>query len=187
MASRRDALQLLGAVAAGLAFPTDALWAEAAARSGHPDPLLARLCDLVIPATDTPGAVAAGVPAFVAVATLHGLKGATPALHQAFDASLDARAGGAFMALPHDRAVALLREVDEASFARGQTPPVQPDAAVRYWPTLKALILIGYYSSEIGASQELVYDLVPGSFDPDVPLSTQPRAFSSDWTGVKYA
>ena len=59
--------------------------------------------------------------------------------------------------------------------------------ALRQWPRLKGLILIGYYTSEIGASQELRYILVPGHFDPDVPLEPGDRAWSSDWTGVKFA
>ena len=187
MTSRRNALQFLGALATGLALPIESLWAEAAARGGASDPLLSRLCDLVIPATDTPGAVAAGVPAFVEVGLEHRLRNSSPAMLEGFRVALDARAGGAFGDLPLDRAAGVLRDVDAAAFARGPAQLAGTDDAVRHWPVLKSLIVMGYYSSEVGASQELVYELVPGSFDPDVPLSTQPRAFSSDWTGVKYA
>ena len=55
------------------------------------------------------------------------------------------------------------------------------------WKALKALIVVGYFTSEIGSSEALRYVLVPGRFDPDVPLSDNPKAFSTDWTGVKYA
>ena len=186
MTTRRDALQFLGALAASLHLPIEAVWAEVSARR-NTDPLLVRLCDLVIPATDTPGAVAAGVPAFIELCLAHGLRNSSPELLQAFRASIDVRASGTFADLPLDRAVTILRDIDTAAFARGPAPAAEPDGAVRHWPVLKALIVMGYYSSEIGASRELVYELVPGTFEPDVPLSTQPRAFSSDWTGVKYA
>jgi hypothetical protein len=42
---------------------------------------------------------------------------------------------------------------------------------------------MGYYTSEIGASQELQYQLVPGRFDPDLPVKPGDRAWSSDWIG----
>ena len=54
------------------------------------------------------------------------------------------------------------------------------------WRTIKALILTGYYTSEPGGSQELQFNLVPGTYEPDVPVTGQTRAFSSDWTAVDF-
>ena len=54
------------------------------------------------------------------------------------------------------------------------------------WQKIKSLILVAYYTSEVGASKELKYLLIPGQFKPDVPLSEEPKAWSNDWTGVKY-
>lgn len=53
------------------------------------------------------------------------------------------------------------------------------------WPTLKALIIASYYSSEEGASRELQYELVPGVYLPDVPVTPQSRAYASDWQGTR--
>ena len=58
--------------------------------------------------------------------------------------------------------------LDARAFARPVDATLSP--ALQQWPTIKGLILIGYYTSEIGASQELRYVLVPGRFDPDVKL-----------------
>ncbi len=78
--------------------------------------------------------------------------------------------------------MALLDDVDRRAFSQSAAS----DAMLGQWRTLKALLLIGYYTSEVGASQELRYDLVPARFDPDVPLQPRDRAWSSDWTGVKF-
>ena len=40
----------------------------------------------------------------------------------------------------------------------------------------KHLVLVGYYQSEIGATRELRYELVPGAWRPCVPLSEIGRA-----------
>lgn len=187
MTSRRDALRGLGALTAQLAMAPGSVWALATARTREPDPLLVRLCDLVIPATDTPGAVGAGVPAFVEVALEHGIRDSSAELFAEFSRALDRRAGTDFASLPADRAHAQLDEIDRAAFARvDKTSATDVDDAVRHWPTLKALIVAGYFTSEVGAAQELRYELVPGTFEPDVPLDANPRAFSSDWTGVKF-
>ena len=61
-----------------------------------------------------------------------------------------------------------------------------PDVREHPWRTLKGLILTGYYTTEVGGAQELQFELVPGRFDPDLPLKPGARAFSSDWTAVDF-
>lgn len=82
--TRRETLKILGAIGATCAFPfpADELYGQhvpvtgkpAAPRTGAYRPvffgaaeyaLLSRLTDLIIPATDTPGAIGAGVPEYV--------------------------------------------------------------------------------------------------------------------------
>lgn len=72
----------------------------------------------------------------------------------------------------------MLEAYDAAAFA--------PDQKDHPWKKIKALILTGYYTSEVGASRELQYELVPGRFDPDLPLPADNRSWSSDWTAVDF-
>lgn len=162
--------------------------------------ILAIVCDLVIPPTDTPGASAVGVPEFVELALNHGLDGsrtfggaeAIPGaatrppkpegglyLLDFLTYELNARSGGDFLKATPDRQHRALEIIDLAAFAapRGQEPP---------WRKLKNLILTGYYTSEAGASRELRYELVPGRWDPNLALAPDQRAFSSDWTAVDF-
>jgi len=44
--------------------------------------------------------------------------------------------------------------------------------------TMKELTVVGYYTSELGAKQELRYARVPGRFDGCVPLSASDRAWA---------
>lgn len=150
--------------------------------------VLTVVCDLVIPATDTPGAVAAGVPAFVELGLGHGLENtlvagtaAQPAGLQLLDwlqTELDRRADGIFLSATPARQTTALERLDTETYAQGQG-----DAP---WRKLKALILDGYYTSEIGGSKELHYELVPGRFDPDLLLAADSRSWSSDWTAVDF-
>ncbi|MFL5606145.1 MAG: gluconate 2-dehydrogenase subunit 3 family protein [Gemmatimonadaceae bacterium] len=60
--------------------------------------------------------------------------------------------------------------------------PVRPHPEPRRRPffhTMKELTLLGYYTSEIGATQELKYARVPGRFDGCVPFSSIGRAWST--------
>jgi hypothetical protein len=147
------------------------------------DALLERLCDLVIPDTDTPGARAAGVPAFVALALQHGLADATPADRPTLQQRLDKEASGAFLALDAARQQTVLAALDAASFARD---PAAAAAGEPAWARIKKLIVMGYYTSEAGATQELQYNLVPGRWDPDVPVKPGDRGSSSDWVGQTF-
>ena len=138
--------------------------------------LLERVADLVIPRTDTPGAVDAGVPAFVALALAHGLGGtADPDAPGAppdndYAAWLEVTVGA-------DPA-ATLPAIDAAAYAKGVRPSP--------WKVVKGLILTGYFTSEAGATQALRYELVPGRFDPDIPLRPGDTSWASDWTAVDF-
>lgn len=161
--------------------------------------LIAEVSDLVIPRTETPGAMDVGVGDFVVLALAHGLGGTrTPMAAEMVTAAtapfrrrdgslrylpwlehaLDRAAGGDY--LRHDNAerTRLLTALDDAAFAQGAPPSP--------WNALKGLILTGYYTSEAGGSQELRYELVPGKWEWDIPLTPEMRAFSSDWTAVDF-
>lgn len=198
--AKADRRQLLGGLAAlGLLVGTPlTIWSQT--REGGDSgatpsqrALLDSLSDLVIPATDTPGALAVGVPAFVALALLHGVgdtapeqaarvrmqgdRGGLPLLDEVGH-ELNRRSQGTFTRLSPARQYAVLEAYDAAAFA--------PDQGSHPWRKIKALILTGYYTSEVGASRELQYELVPGRFDPDLPLPVNNRSWSSDWTAVDF-
>lgn len=171
---------------AGWAAAASAVWAlvpRGVAASDVGDALLERLCDLVIPDTDTPGARAALVPAFVALALQHGLADATRADRLTLQRRLDREAGGTFLELDAARQQAVLAPLDAATFARDPAAAAVGEPA---WARIKKLIVMGYYTSEAGATQELQYNLVPGRWDPDVPVKPGDRASSSDWVGQTF-
>jgi hypothetical protein len=138
--------------------------------------LLSALVDQILPATDTPGASEAGVPQFIDK-MLSGWY--EPEDRDAFLAGLatvDPRAdGGSFVALAEDARAALVTEMDAEAYAPrpDDAPPETP-----FFRQLKELTLSGYYTSEVGATQELQWIAAPGRYDADVPLSDVGRAWA---------
>ncbi len=161
--------------------------------------MMAEVAELVIPRTDTPGARDVSTGDFVILGLAHGLSATrapvesnaiTPALQPwlRLDGSLrhlpwlqrtlDRTAGGDFLRRNLADKRAILGKIDADAMARGA--PWTP------WVAIKGLILTGYYTSQPGAARELRYELVPGRFDPDLPLLPSARAWSSDWTAVEF-
>ncbi len=58
------------------------------------------------------------------------------------------------------------------------TTTVGGDAPPPFFRQLKELTLAGYYTSEVGATQELQWLAAPGRYDADVPLSEVGRAWA---------
>ncbi|WP_420383443.1 gluconate 2-dehydrogenase subunit 3 family protein [Novosphingobium sp.] len=164
--------------------------------------LLREVSDLVIPATHTKGAGELAVGDFVLIALAHGLEGTrqplslyatTPGFSPFLrsdkslrhvdwlESVLDQRAHGDFLKRPATERSAILAALDAQAY-----PPGPPAADPSPWCRIKTLILIGYYTTETGGSQELRYEPVPGRFDPDVPVTPGTRAFSNDWTAVDF-
>jgi gluconate 2-dehydrogenase gamma chain len=132
--------------------------------------LLEQMVDTMIPATDTPGAIDAGVPAFLRDMLREWASEATRA---EFTGVLDAvqkqsfsKFGADFRELPAERRLEAMREFDGAAIKSG-------DAA---YGKFKYLVLLAYYQSEVGATQELRYELVPGAWRSCLPLTEVGRA-----------
>jgi hypothetical protein len=154
--------------------------------------LLARLCDIVIPDTDTPGARAAGVPAFLPFAFSHDLFGGNANTLAALTSHLDARAGGSgFLAADPAAQLRIVTALDQATFLRAPPPPeplptqgsTKPLPSIsapvdnesqRLWRIVKSGIVTSFYTSESGGSRTLAYELVPGRYDADIPLHSEP-------------
>lgn len=132
--------------------------------------LLEQVTGTMIPVTDTPGAIEAGVPAFIqqmlcdwgTATTRHNFI----AVLERIEKHAWNRYGGAFVTLPGERRLDIMREVDAEGITR------QDPAYSRF----KWLVLAGYYQSELGATQELRYELVPGAWRACLPLAEVGRA-----------
>jgi hypothetical protein len=186
--ARRATLLRLGALCglAGLGdigLVADALAARPAKAAAAAPELLTRdelqltgvLADLIIPRTDTPGALDVG--AHRTVDHLLAVCAEAPA-QVAYKAGLArieavARAGGAkgFTALPAARQAALLQALDTGS------APFGP-ADQGFFRQLKGYVAFAYYTSEAGASQELAYLPVPGGFKGDIKVTRSTHAWA---------
>lgn len=187
--ARRQTLVRLAALCglglSELALGSDALaaaTATASTRATAPQ-LLSRaelaltgvLAELIIPQTDTPGALAVGAHRTVD----HLLAVCTPPPDQrAFRAGLariDAVArqedGKPFAALPPARQATLLRAIDSAG--------APFDAAdQRFFRQLKGHVAFAYYTSEAGATRELAYLPVPGGYTGHLHVTDATRAWA---------
>jgi hypothetical protein len=132
--------------------------------------LLEQITEVMIPATDTPGAIAAGVPAFIRQMMDEWASAASRSDISGVIEGLDKHAwekfGAAFVELPPERRHAVVRGFDEERVGR------QDPAYAKF----KYLVLAGYYHSEVGATQELRYELVPGAWRACVPFTEIGRA-----------
>lgn len=130
--------------------------------------LLERIADVIIPETDTPGAAAAGVHFYIdkMVATWMGQKHAARFMSRlaAFE-----QAHLGFLEKSADQQIAVVQKLDDNMWQ---------GAHADFYREMKELVLIGYYTSEVGASVELAYDPVPGPFHP-VSIEDYDRTWST--------
>jgi hypothetical protein len=133
--------------------------------------LLAALAEALIPTTDTPGAIAAGVPQFVLWLMSEWMPPADERAFRAGLADLDAKAraahGSGFVALPAGAQLQLLQAWDAASVEARNTG--QPQT---FFARLKTLVLVGYYTSAVGQEQELHVRYGGGADQPGGPYCT---------------
>ncbi len=135
---------------------------------------LTALSDRIIPKTDTPGAIAAGVPAFIEMMMVDWYQEAD---RVAFMKGLDTLDGYILARHKKPFAAATPQQQDEALTAAMNRKI--PGLADNFFEQCRQLVILGYYTSEIGATQERVYLPVPGRFDGSYPYASVRRIFSS--------
>ncbi len=181
---RREAVAALGGILALPALrrlPADPLARarvahEQAARippdffNPHQRETVTTVAELIIPATDTPGAREAGVGGFIELivgswytdldrdAFLQGLRGLDEQSRAAFGADFLGGTPGQQV----DLLTALEAEARRNPASQRPTP---------FFSRIKSLTISGYYTSELGMRDELHYEVIPGSYDGCVPLS----------------
>jgi gluconate 2-dehydrogenase gamma chain len=167
METRRDSLKIIGAIGVTCAFPFSADELYGQQPHAHPPAapiapagpftpkflnedeikVISRVADLIIPATDTPGAVAAGVPKYIdsVVAANANLQKEMRTLLPAFSED--------FLDLTEEQQIAKLTPLSDA-VDRNEDKPGSEAALFR---AIKNLTCDGYYTSQIGLVQELGY------------------------------
>ena len=172
--NRRESLKIIGAVGATCAFPfsADTLYGQ----HTHPAPgvvqigpagpyksrnfgeqefaLISRVADLIVPPTDTPGAVAAGVPRYIdeVVTANPGHKARFRAGLKWLESAASAQFSREFLELDEAQQIAILKPLSAAADAgRAQS------AGERFFGLMKSMTADGYYTSRIGLVEELGY------------------------------
>jgi gluconate 2-dehydrogenase gamma chain len=177
----------------------DGTWAPQALTRGQTE-LVAAIAEHILPETDTPGARAAGVHRFIDAMLAESYPPLERKRFLEGLAEVDARAarasGRPFLqcAAPDQRA--LLDALDREALASPPvhvsptlaSPPVPLSTTWRggtldgpgvpFFRTMKELTLVGYYTSEIGATRELHHAPVPGRYDGCVPLAQVGRTWA---------
>lgn len=135
----------------------------------------AALADRVIPATDTPSATGAGVHLYldhhIRVCTSGAQQASLLQLLDNLDQQSKATHGKRFSELTEAQQQTLTKILHE-----GSAPFNAQEALV--WRQFIALVSFSYYTSEVGATQELSYLAIPGGYDGDVPFSDVGRSWS---------
>jgi hypothetical protein len=189
---RRGMLAGMAALLGVATLPAEALAAPAKPARFLPRPkfdLLSSVADTILPTTDSPGALVAEVPAridamlqaWAAPATLAEITGALDRI----DAAARKAKGRGFVALSVAERAEVLRAHDAAALkpvpsAAGAKPKLFDLNAVTIDPgykRLKALIVNLYYYSPTGSENELLYEHVPGTFEPSIKLTPTSRPY----------
>lgn len=148
--------------------------------------MVERLAELIIPRTDTPGAIDAGVPVFMDQIVTNWYTPVERSIFMDGLASLDAFCVAtyqkSFNAGDTEQRTHALTQADEASRNYQAKPRLKireaPDEYSPFFYKLKLLTVVGYYTSEIGATQELSYNPVPGRYEGDYDFDKVGRQWS---------
>lgn len=146
--------------------------------------MLATIAEQIIPATNTPGARDVGVHRFIDVMMADYYGAAEREQFVAGLSDLDARArrahAHAFLRCSDSEQRALITALDTEAFAPPATPTVPPPRPLPPWfRTMKELTLLGYYTSEAGATKELRYEGVPGKYEGCIPFARVGRTWAT--------
>jgi hypothetical protein len=157
--------------------------AEGQVFNADQEKMIAEIAELIIPATDTPGAKDAQVPEFISLmikdcypekdqqSFKEGLDQLEKASQQAYDRS--------FVELEQEQQVELLTKAESDARAQREQNKDNKEAGLPFLHMMKELTLIGYFTSEPGATQALDYVQNPGSYDGCTTMEPTKKAWAT--------
>ena len=140
--------------------------------------ILAAMCEVIIPRTDTPGAIDAGVPRFIELMARDwlldeeraifdaGIKDMVERIPREYGASFDALEPGKQLAIME----AMEEKASDSSWYEFGNVLRQFISDAPFICQVKELTAWGFFTSEVGSTQVLRYEPMPMYFDGDVPL-----------------
>ncbi len=158
--------------------------------------ILDELTEIIIPKTDTPGAIEAGVGPFIALLLAdcytkeqqdHFVKGFDLVGQEA------KKLGGDLFSLDAAKKIDLmksLKELAKAEREEAKAKQVDPESGIEkqdakakkvpvpFFDLLRELTVFGYFSSEIGAKSNLNYVSVPGRYDACITITPDTKAYA---------
>ena len=141
---------------------------------------LGDLADTILPPTSSPGAKEAGVGAFIPVMvrdcyTTEDQKIVLEGLQALAKRSKD-EYGKDFSQMSLEERTTLLNTIDKESKAHQSS---RKDEDPNHWfHMIKQTTVLGYFTSELGATKALRYVQIPGKYDGDYPYQKGDRAWA---------
>jgi gluconate 2-dehydrogenase gamma chain len=151
--------------------------------------LVSDLSEIILPKTDTPGAKEVGVPSFIdqmlkEVYSKEDQEGFITSL-TAFDEDAYKTYGDHFIDCSPEQQKEFVKKLHDAAYAskvEGASGSFWDAAKKNERPFIlkvKELTLLGFFTSEAGASQVLQYNQVPGPYKGCVPLTEVGKAWAT--------
>jgi len=180
--NRRDVLQLAAMFGLTLTVPSLAAQSTAQPLTTDEMTLIGEVSELIIPTTDTGGALAAGAPDFVKMMLAGWF---TAAERDNFMAGLRDFSAGARRQYGKPFAQLSAQQKDEyfggllaaAEAPRAASGSARP-AHAPFVVLMKRLTIFGYYTSEIGATKELQQRIAVAQYEPAAVIQPGERADS---------
>ncbi len=188
---RREALRLLGGASVFSVLSTDWLAATLRAQVAEKaagalqtltppqNEIVVAMSELLIPATDTPGAKGAQVNEFIDLILSEWATEEEKTVFLAGLAETDRRTqelfGHGFAAVTPAQQAAIVQGFDEelSVYRQGQshqwTPFWELKKATPFFDQMRRMTLVGYYTSTIGQEKELKVEIIPGALHGCVP------------------
>jgi hypothetical protein len=139
------------------------------------------LAEMIIPKTDTPGAIEAGAPAFIEMMVSDwfndGERNIFTAGLTALDEYCKTSFSKEFVACDEVQRTAALKYSEKIALTyQGIAPAVDisqkyVDPGTPFFTKLKELTVLGYFTSEVGSKQVLSYNPMPMTYDGDYDFS----------------
>jgi hypothetical protein len=185
-ALNRVALMFGGTIVGGTAFLEGCKTADKKMVVGLPltkeqIAFLDEIAETIIPATDTPGAKSAQVGEFMHTMVTDCyeekdqkifLEGMTKV-----DEASDTKFQKDFISITPEQRKELLTGIDKES--KDYTAAKKKEDPNHYFSLMKQLTLLGFFSSEVGATKALRYVAIPGKYEACIPYKKGDRAWAT--------